>query len=96
MASLQVGCRQYHVHFLAQITSCEIREVEIPLSLFTLDEVNSIDWDGIAGILQRPNFSGLERVVVVDPVSAEPEGLQAWFMQRLPPGRMRDKFVFQH
>jgi hypothetical protein len=84
--------RQNHIHFLAQIISCEIREVAMHFWLIPLNELTKIDWDGIARVLQRPNFSGLEKVSILDVMLKD---ARAWLLQRLPPGRMRDKVVCQ-
>jgi hypothetical protein len=75
---------------LAQITSSEVREIAIEIWREDLEE---IDWNSIAQLLQRPNFSRLQKLVVYGMRDEYVEKGSCWLMEILPLGRARDKLV---
>jgi hypothetical protein len=75
---------------LGQVTSSEVRRVEIEILTAAPELLKEVDWDSIAKILQQPNFSKLEAFVISD-IRKLPEEAKCWMMQRLPPGRAKDK-----
>jgi hypothetical protein len=50
---------------LAQITSFEVREAVMEISLSTLAKLKEVDWGSMAEILQKPNFSKLEKFAIL-------------------------------
>jgi hypothetical protein len=84
--------RTCHVRrLLAQITSEEIEEVVVILSM---DKMEGVEWNDIARILERPNFSRLKRMAILGP-SDDVKGMQDWISKRLPRGFIRDIVVRQ-
>jgi hypothetical protein len=58
---------RYVVCMLAQITSQEIQEVGVGFDALSVVEMQGADWNEMARILERPNFSGLKRVSIFGP-----------------------------
>ena len=79
---------------LDQITSTHIEEVAFISGMDAPDNLDVIDWDSIADILQRPNFSRLKRLVMWARTDIM-EATKAWIANRLPASRARDMIVFQ-
>ena len=87
---------------LAQVTSSQVREVVVDVGLATIERLREVEWDIIARILDQPNFSKLEQLIIPGDVAAWGSGVddvrdvdevRHWMEQRLLPGRARDKFI---
>ena len=83
------------LRLLAQITSQEIQEVGFAFKALSLLEMEGVVWNEMARVLERPNFSGLRRVSILGPLDGDIKEIQAWIVQRLPRGIMREKVVCQ-
>jgi hypothetical protein len=89
-------------HLLARITSSEMQEVVMEISRGTVELLKEIDWNSIAKVLQRPNFSKLEKFVIlgigyeIESGNIHMNKAKDWMMQILPLGRARDKLLFEH
>jgi len=97
-ADLSRPCITSHLPLiLAQIISTDMREVAFDAStLRDPDFMDVLDWDAIAHILQRPNFSHMQRLVVFGISDNILESTKTWIVNRLPAGRARDLVVCCH
>jgi hypothetical protein len=87
---------------LRKITSFEMREVVMEIQRGTIKLLKEIDWSSIAKVLDQPNFSKLEKFVMLgigyetESGNNEVDRAKDWMMQNLPSGRARDKLLFVH
>ena len=79
---------------LAQVTSSQVREVVVDVASETLESLREVDWDAIARILDQPNFSKLEKLIMPCSDVRDVGEVRRWMMQRLLPGRARDTLIF--
>jgi hypothetical protein len=93
------GSQMHAGHFFARIVSSEMREVVMEIRGGDVEMLEDMDWDSIATILQQPNFSKLEKFAILGFRARISSGISQvnraryWMMQRLPPGRARDKLI---
>ena len=79
---------------LPQVTSSQVREVVVDIALDAVERLGEVDWDAIARILDQPNFSKFERLIIPGVWrDVGSDGVRQWMMQRLLPGRARDKLI---
>jgi hypothetical protein len=86
---------EYVVRFLAQITSQEIQEVGLAFEALPVVKMEGVDWNEMARLLERPNFSRLSRVSILGPLDGDVQEMQAWIVQRLPRGILRETVICQ-
>ena len=79
---------------LAQVTSSEVREVVVDFRKGYIKMLDEVDWDTVVRILDQPNFSKLERLIIpTGYLLGYVDEVRQRMMQRLLPGRARDKLV---
>lgn len=74
---------------LAQITSPSIREVIIRVRIDAADDLDLLDWSTIECILERPNYHGLQKLIVSGLDGDLLGEAEAWVKNRLPSCNVR-------
>jgi hypothetical protein len=77
---------------LAQIKSPNIREVIIRVRIDAADDLDLLDWSTIECILERPNYHGLQKLIVSGLDSNLLGEADAWMKNRLPSCNVRGIF----
>lgn len=83
--------RRTHVPLLlAQIASDYIHEIDIKAAITTPADLDQLDWTTIANILERPNYSSLQKLTISSVPGKILDDVKKWMEERLPNGRARD------
>lgn len=69
---------------LAQITSPSIQKVTISVSMDATDNLDVLDWSTINGILERPNYSRLQKLEISGVRREFLDETKTWIKSRLP------------
>lgn len=70
---------------LDQITSPHIKEVVLNVRIIRdPSELDYIDWDAVARVLKRPNFSILQRLAIIGVPEKLQDDAKSWMAKRSP------------